>query len=225
MKKSGGNNPRTSETRIAEDYLRTSAIIPSAGIRVPPISANIRYKKKKRDLLMETNRNLQETSQKLFMAKQELEKKNNELKKAREEEHNHNEQLQKELSTLKHLAGYKDIPDKRITGAMAEDLLLRYVNILESYVKTKNLELDESLAEELCRKLIECGVTPKGIISMHLKAVPQIKTIGDMETKRITFESRMVLLKVMTQYASLLKEHTDTHGYPCSKKGGNLNGR
>lgn len=157
--------------------------------------------KTKRDLLMVTNRRLQETSQKLFLAKQELEK--------------HNEQLQRELNILKHLAGgdktddkghgsTEGVPEKKLTRVMAEDLSLRYIHLLESYVKTKDLDKDESLVEELCRKLMECGITPKGIISIHLKAVPQIKTIGDLETKRVTFESRMVLLKVMTQYASLL---------------------
>ena len=167
--------------------------------------------KRKRDLLMETNRSLQETTQKLFMAKQELEEKNAELEIARQNEHRQNEQLQRELNTLKHLAGGKvddkglgsaeGVPGKKLTKAVAEDLILRYIQLLESYVKTKDLDKEESLVEALCLRLIECGVTPKGIISMHLKAVPQIKAIGDLETKRVTFESRMVLLKLMTQYA------------------------
>lgn len=177
----------------------------------------------KSKLIIETNRRLQETSQKLFMAKQELEKKNKELDKARQREHRQNEQLQSELNTLKHLASDKvnikspgsreEVPEKKMTRAIAEDLSLRYIHLLESYIKTKDLDKDESLAGELCRKLIECGVTPKGIIGLHLKAVPQIKTIGDLETKRVTFESRMVLLKVMTEYASLLRENTDRHRY------------
>ena len=77
---------------------------------------------------------------------------------------------------------------------------------MESYVKTKDLGKDEPLIEELCQKLIEYDITPKGIIDIHLKTVPQIKRIGDLETKRVTFESRMVLLKVIINYASLLKE-------------------
>ncbi|MBU1728320.1 hypothetical protein KKA39_03390 [Patescibacteria group bacterium] len=172
----------------------------------------------KRDLLMATNRRLQETAQKLFMAKQELEEKNKELEKAKEIEKHEKEHLQKELDALNRLARMPDAQagprvkekaepaiEKKLTKDIAEDLSLRYIHILESYVRTKDLDKDESLTEELCLKLIECGVTPKGIISIHLKAVPQIKTIGDLETRRITFESRMVLLKVMTTYADLLR--------------------
>lgn len=154
-------------------------------------------KKTKRDLLLETNRRLQETAQELFMAKRELER--------------NNKALENELNTLKHIArpkaekGLKAAPGKKLTASIAEDLSLSYITLLESYVKTKNLDQNESLVEEFCRKLMEYGVTPKGIIGIHLKSVPQVKTIGDLETKRVTFESRMVLLKVMTSYASLLR--------------------
>jgi len=166
-------------------------------------------KKTKRDLLMETNRSLQETSQKLFMAKQELEKKNKALKLAEEREKQQKEQLEHELKSLKHLVATEAEPikapqEKRLTKSIAEDLSLRYIHILESYLKTKDLDKDEPLFEELCQKLIEYGITPKGIIDIHLKSVPQIKTLDDLETKRVTFESRMVLLKVMTSYANLL---------------------
>ena len=170
--------------------------------------------KTKRDLLLETNRRLQETSQKLYMAKQELEKKNKELEEARQREKQQKEQLEHELTALKHLAGpglekkVEPAPEKKLTKSIAEDLSLRYVHILESYIKTKDLDKDEPLFKELCRKLIEYGITPKGIIDMHLKSVSQIKTIGDLETKRVTFESRMVLLKVMTKYADLLRSET-----------------
>jgi hypothetical protein len=167
-----------------------------------------------RKLIIDTNRRLQETTQELFMAKQELEKKNRELENARQKEHRQNEQLLNELNSLKHLAGDKtddkiigkieDAPKKKLDKNLAEDLTLRYLHLLETYVKTKDLDKDESLVEELCLKLMESGVTPKGMISLHLKAVPQIKTIGEIETKRAVFESRMVLLKVMTEYASLL---------------------
>jgi len=175
-------------------------------------------KKTKRDILMETNRRLQETTQKLFMTKQELEEKNKELQKAKDREGREKEHLQNELDALKRLALLPDAQanlrvkekvgshqEKKLTKSIAEDLSLRYIHLLESYVRTRDLDKEESLVEELCLKLMECGVTPKGVISLHLKAVPQIKTIGDLETKRITFESRMVLLKVMTEYASLLR--------------------
>jgi hypothetical protein len=165
-------------------------------------------------LIMDTNRRLQESSQQLFMLKRELEKKNGELETARQREHKQNEQLRRELSSLKYLAGVKsddkrhgeteDVPEKKLTSAIAEDLSLRYINLLETYVTTKDLKINDSLFEELCGKFLESGITPKGIITMHLKTVPQIKTIGDLETKRMAYESRMVLLKVMTHYASLL---------------------
>jgi len=165
-------------------------------------------------LMIETNRRLQETSQKLFMAKQELEEKNMELEKARQREYEQKIHLQHELNTLKRFAGNKSDeeafreegprPGKKLTRAIAEDLSLRYIQLLESYIQTKDLDKNTSLAEEYCQRSIEYGITPKGIIDIHLKAVPQMKTIGDLETKRVTYESRMVLLKVMTQYASLL---------------------
>jgi len=167
-----------------------------------------------RKLIIDTNRYLQETSQKLFMAKQELEKTNKALETARQAEHKQNEQLQHELDALKHMAidqavdksseDAEVVPEKKLTRTAAEDLSLRYIHLLESYVRTRDLDKEEHLVGELCLKLMACGVTPKGIINIHLKAVPQIKTMGDLETKRVTFESRMVLLKVMTHYASLL---------------------
>ena len=181
--------------------------------------------KTKRDLLLETNRRLQETTQELFMAKQELEKKNKELEEARDREKLQKEKLEQlENATMKRLArlparpsggphgqagsgikeGVKSLSKKKLTKTIAEDLSLKYITLLESYVKSKDLGKNESLVEEFCQELIEYGITPKGIIGIHLKTVPQIKTIGDLETKRVTFESRMVLLKVMTSYASLL---------------------
>ena len=167
--------------------------------------------KSKRDILLETNIRLQETSQKLLTAKQELEKKNEELEKARKIEKIQKKKLEQlEKAAMKRLADtgskadVKPSQKEKLTKSIVEDLELKYIHLLESYAQNKNLEKDESLFEDLCRKLIEYGVTPKGIISMHLKSMPQIKTLGDLETKRVTFESRMVLLKVMTQYASLL---------------------
>lgn len=168
-------------------------------------------KKTKRDLLLETNRQLQETSQKLFMAKKELEKKNKELEESRQREKAQKEHLADELKTLKSLAAdkaesIKPVPGKKMVKAIAEDISLEYIQLLRTYLDTKSLDKEESFIEALCQKLIEYGVTPKGIISIHLKAVPQVGTIGGLETKRITFEARMVLLAVMTRYASLLKE-------------------
>jgi len=170
-------------------------------------------------LLIDANRRLQETAQQLFMIKKELEKKNMELEKARQIEHKQNEHLLRELNTLKHLAQDKsnvkshgkmeNVQEKKLTRSIAEDLSLRYMHVLESYVKTKDLDKDEPLVEELCLKLLEYGVSPKGIISIHLKTVSQIKTIGDLETNRVVFESRIVLLKVMTRYASLLLEQKE----------------
>lgn len=167
---------------------------------------------KMKQMLIDSNRGLQETAQKLLMAKRELEERNKELEEAKEKERQQKEHLQHELNALKHLAGSgikKEVghsPKKKLTKGIAEDLSLRYIHLLESYLKTKDLGEDEPLFEELCQKLIEYGITPKGIIDIHLKTVPQIKTIGDLETRRITFESRIVLLKVMTTYASLLHE-------------------
>lgn len=181
--------------------------------------------KDKKKLMIDTNRRLQETTQKLFMAKQELEQKNKELEIAREKERQQKEQLKHELQALEHLArlprtsrraGLRGLSadragarrKKKLTTSIAEDLSLRYIHILESYIKTKDIGKDEPLVEELSQKLIEYDITPKGIIDIHLKVVPQIKTIGDLETKRITFESRMVLLKVMTNYATLLRNQS-----------------
>jgi len=168
-------------------------------------------KKTKRDLLLETNRRLQETAQELLMAKQEVEKKNKELEEAGKRERLQKKKLEQlEQVTMKHLANpiikEKAAPaiDKKLTKITAEDLSLRYIHLLESYIQTKDLDKEESLVKELCSKLVECGVTPKGIINIHLKAVPQIKIIGTLETRSVNFESRMVLLKVMTQYATLL---------------------
>ena len=106
----------------------------------------------------------------------------------------------------KSLEETKPIPGKKLTKSLAEDLSLRYVQLLRSYVQTKNLDKEGPLVQELCQDLLEYGITPKGIIALHLKSVPQLKTIGDLETKRMVFEARMVLLKVMTNYATLLRE-------------------
>ena len=155
-------------------------------------------KKTKRNLVLETNRRLQETSQKLFMAKQELERRNR--------------VLGDEIDALKHLAGpkiEKDItlaPGKKLTTSIAEGLSLKYIAILRTYLDIKNLKKQEQRIEELCRDLMKYNIAPKGIIDIHLKAMPQVGTIGGLETKRITVETRMVLLAVMTKYADLLRQ-------------------
>lgn len=164
-----------------------------------------------RKMLIDSNRRLQETAQKLLMLKQELEKKNEELEVARLREKQQKEQLERELKGLKHLVNvkaesFKTVPEKKLTKNIAEDLSLRYTHLLRTYLKTKQLDKEEPLTEELCQKLIEYGVTPKGIIDLHLKATPQVETVGNLETKRIIFEVRMVLLAVMTKYASLLRQ-------------------
>ena len=167
------------------------------------------------NLVIASNRRLQEATQKLYMAKQELEKQNRALQLAEKKEKHRNAELKRELADLKHLARptMADKADasrrKKLTGSIAEDLSLRYIHLLESYSKTKDLHLEEPLVDELCRALIEYGITPKGLIGIHLKSVPQIETIGDLETKRVTFESRMVLLRAMTHYATLLQETSE----------------
>lgn len=172
--------------------------------------------KTKRNLLIETNRRLQETSQKLFIAKQELEKKTVELEEARLREKQQKEHLARELKTLKGLARpwagkataksklSKPLPGKKLTGSDAEGISLEYIQLLRSYLKTKDLDKEEPLVQQLCQNLIRYGITPKGIINLHLRAMPQVETIGDLESKRMVFEARMVLLKVMTTYANIL---------------------
>lgn len=173
-------------------------------------AAEAQHKRLKK-MMIDTDRRLQEHAQQLLIAKQE--------------EQRQKEELRHELNTLKHLAGpaikkeVEPIEGKKLTKSIAEDLSLWYIQLLRSYMKTKDLNKDESLAEDLCQKLIEYGVTPKGIIDIHLKTVPQIKTIGDLETKRVTFESRMVLLKVMTNYASLLRGKFSTRAKAIKERG------
>ena len=169
--------------------------------------------KTKRDLLIETNRRLQETTQELFMAKQELERKNKELEKALRREQRQKkqkEELQRELADLKRLAtrieAVAPVRGKKLTKAIAEDLSLTYIQLIRAYIDTKDLDKHETLVEEFCRRLIEYNIAPKGVIDLHLKAMPQVGTIGGLETQRITFEARMVLLAVMTKYAELLRE-------------------
>lgn len=164
-----------------------------------------------RKMLIDSNLRLQETAQKLLMVKQELEKKNKELEVARLREKQQKEQLERELKGLKNLVSvkaesFKTVPEKKLTKSIAEDLSLKYIQLLRTYLKTKQLDKGEPLVEELCQRLIEYGVTPKGIIDLHLKATPQVETIDDLETKRIVFEVRMVLLAVMTKYASILSK-------------------
>ena len=164
-----------------------------------------------REMLIESNRRLQETAQKLFMLKQELEKKNKKLEIARLREKQQKEQLEHELKGLKHLVSvkaesFKTVPEKKLTERIAKDLSLRYARLLRTYLETKDLGKEESQVGELCERLIEYSIAPKGIIDLHLNSTSQIGTIGGLETKRITFEVRMVLLAVMTKYASLLRE-------------------
>ena len=145
------------------------------------------------------------------MLKQELEKKNQELETARDREKQQKEQLELELKGLKHLVSVKaesskTIPEKKLTKNIAEDLSLRYTRLLRTYLETKDLGKEASQVGELCERLIEYSITPKGIIDLHLKATPQLGTMGGLETKRITFEVRMVLLAVMIKYANLLRE-------------------
>ena len=166
-----------------------------------------------REMVFATNRRLQETTQKLFMAKRKLEEKNKELKEAKEKERRQKEELLRELNALKKMARAKTereirlISDKKLTTSAAEDFSLRYIKILRAYIDTKDLDKEEQQVEELCRKFAEYDISPKGIIELHLKAIRQVATMGGMETQRITFEARMALLMIMTRYAGLLREN------------------
>lgn len=157
-------------------------------------------------IIMDTDRRLQESTQKLYDAKRDLEKKNKALKEAKEREKHQRELAENELKALKHIKDTEPATDKKLTKDAAADLSLRYINLLRCYLKTKDLDKQGPLVEEFCRKLLDYGITPRGIIDIHLKSVPQINTMGELETQRITFEARMVLLTVMTKYASLLRD-------------------
>ena len=162
-------------------------------------------------ILIDSNRRLQETAQELLMAKQELEKKNKELEVARLREKQQKKQLEQELKGLKNLVkvktiSFKKVPEKTLSKSIARELSLKYTQLLRAYLKKKDLTKQESQIEELGEKLIEYGISTKGIIDLHLNSIPQLGTIGDLESRRINFEVRMVLLAVMTKYASLLRE-------------------
>jgi len=168
-------------------------------------------KDRMRGILIDSNRRLQEAAQKLLILKEELEKKNQELETARERENQQKEQLELELKSLKHLVNiqaesFQTVPEKKLTKNIAKDLSQRYLQLLRNYLYKKQLDKEEPLIEELCQRLIEYGITPKGIVDLHLNSTSQIGTIGDLESRRITFEVRMVLLAVMIKYANLLRE-------------------
>ncbi|MFH1798875.1 MAG: phosphatase RsbU N-terminal domain-containing protein, partial [Candidatus Omnitrophota bacterium] len=164
-------------------------------------------------LIIDTNRRLQETTQELFMAKQELENKNRELRDACKRESIQKEKLEQlEHTAMKRLAGpinkekTKRTQEKKLTRSIAEGLSLRYIELLRAYISTREIERHEPLIEEFCRKLLEYGVTPKGIIDLHIKAISQIKTVNESEARKLAFEARMALLAVMTKYAGLLRD-------------------
>ena len=97
-------------------------------------------KQKKDKVLIATNRRLQDTAQKLFIAKQELLKKNKELRQARKREALQKKKLEKlEYIAMKRLAEPerkkqpKYFMKKKLTGSVAEGLSLSYINLLESF--------------------------------------------------------------------------------------------
>ena len=161
--------------------------------------------------VIDSNRRLQEAAQKLLMAKKDLEVKN---EAAEKKEKDRNAELKRELAGLRRLARpaatgrVGGSSGRRLTSAIAQELSLQYGRLVESYWRTKDLNRDGRLVDELCRALIEVGITPKGLVSLHLGSLPQLGTIDSLNTKRMAFESRMVLLRVMTSYATILHERS-----------------
>ncbi len=100
------------------------------------------------------------------------------------------------------------IPERKLTPDISKKLNPKYTQIMKSYLKTGDLAKEDDAVFDICGDLIEYDIPPKGIITLHLKVASDMaRSIEKRENQRIVLAARMVLLKVMTSYASLYREH------------------
>lgn len=158
--------------------------------------------KRMKKLMIDTNRRLQDTSQKLFMAKKELEKKNKELEKARQREKQQREELQRELRDLKHLAGTRG--EKK---AFKKDLVINsYSKVIREYITQENIT-PAKIVEETARDFFEKGISGKDVIDIHLQAMDILtKGLQDNLARKVVEPARFLLLGVMANLADLYRK-------------------
>ena len=100
------------------------------------------------------------------------------------------------------------VPERKLTPEIAKKLNSKYTQIMKNYLKTGDLAKEDETVFDICQDLIEYDISPKKIITLHLKVVSDMaSSIKRQENQRIVLAARMVLLKVMTSYASLCREH------------------
>jgi hypothetical protein len=157
-------------------------------------------KRTKRDILFEANRRLQETTQQLFMAKQELEKRNKELEEARERERLQKEKLEQfEQITMKHLAGrgVKKKPFQR------DKAIQSYREAIREYMTQSNAEPAET-AEKTAEDFFKKGVSGKDVIDIHLAAIDTLtKELRQDMAGRIVDQARFLLLGILANLTDL----------------------
>lgn len=158
-------------------------------------------KKTKRDLLLETNRWLQETTQKLFIVKQELEKKNKELQIAKEREQHQKEELQRELKALKHLAG-----PRLQRRAFQKDLLIKsYSEVIKKYITQKNASPAE-IAQKTAEKFFKKALSGKDVIDIHLSAMDILtKDLQEDMARPVVERARFLVVGILVNLTDLYR--------------------
>lgn len=204
--------------------------------------------KELREVVIDSNRRLQENTQKLYIAQQELKvraekekklaaaaaaaaaerKRADELKRAKKEIEKKNKELNSINSELKEenkriTAEQKNMIEQAETVATSQNkevtklkerkekralkgLKVKYENLLGFYIKNDKKKID-SLVNELCSNFIQTEMPTKMIVELHITSVKKVTKddINQRESQRKASTVRMVLLMVMTKYASLLR--------------------
>ncbi len=146
--------------------------------------------KELRQVVIDSNRRLQESAQKL-----------------RQE----NERI---LAEQKRMIGQSEIASsakdkkegRKGVEKISKKILLKYDNLLDLYIKNDRKRSDV-LVDELCKNFISNDTLPKTIVELHIASVKKVADdINREDAQRKVSAVRMVLLMVMTRYASLLRE-------------------
>lgn len=86
-----------------------------------------------------------------------------------------------------------------------KELQVKYNNLLDAHTQ-RNENKTDTLVNELCGILVQKDISTKKIIGLHLESIKKFSDdVNELSARRRVFSARTVLLMVMTRYASLLR--------------------
>jgi len=170
--------------------------------RISELENMLSEREKAKQILIETDRRLQETTQELYMAKEALKREENERLVA---DQKRMVKQSEEETPAKRKRGPKLTTEEE--KKTLKELQIKYNNLMEAHIGGHENETD-IIVNELSSSFIQKDISTKKIIRLHLESIKKLfDDVNELESRRKVFSARTVLLMVMTRYASLLRKN------------------